>query len=657
MKLFSKIDQFFRKYDHKAFFLLLFLFIVLSVILFNKNISTGGDDAGYMVAARDFLRGKSFPSWHGSFYPVFLSLFIPLVGLNIPVFKILSLLLVTGHFIFFYLTFRKRTPAYAFWLSLAVTAFSAQLIFYASQTYSEALFLFLQALCFYLFYRYFEDDSSPVSFTVRLRRTILFSLVLFLLSSTRNIGAVAFIPFTGWLIIRKKYRDGGFILGFYILFHAGLHLYKKLVWHIQSSGISGQLHNVAWKNFYNHQLGKEDFWGYLSRFWENSNLYLSKHIPQMIGLKSVGSQSTNLWLTLLFYVLFVGSAVLIFRKWKKMTPVGLYLAILIGGTFISQQTHWDQERLIIIYLPMIILFLGTGIFLWITDYHKNWQLPAVILAGIIVLTTAGATVSRISPAQLKNNFHGDAYSSFTPDWQNYLRMCSWVGRHLPDSTVILCRKPDMAEIYGNANFKGQYRLWSSNPDSLKKRYQQKGITHIIMASLRIDPHRRTNRTINTVRKNLAYLTLKYPTALRIKKLIGTNEPAYLLELNFNHPVNSENMLASLNADIIVNPENFTFTRLKAEEYLQTQKYSKSAYFFSLSIRANPHPKAEDFFRRGLCYQKLNNYSLALKDYRIAQKMNLKDDKISTNINDCEEQLAKKAGNNKKKINQATIFAH
>ena len=48
---------------------------------------------------------------------------------------------------------------------------------------------------------------------------------------------------------------------------------------------------------------------------------------------------------------------------------------------------------------------------------------------------------------LAKNLRGNLYYGFTPDWQNFLKMSEWVGKNLPDSTVVVSRKPSMSFIY------------------------------------------------------------------------------------------------------------------------------------------------------------------------------------------------------------------
>jgi len=79
------------------------------------------------------------------------------------------------------------------------------------------------------------------------------------------------------------------------------------------------------------------------------------------------------------------------------------------------------------------------------------------------------------------------------------------------------------------------------PDTLLNMLKKNKVDYVIMASLRINPAKRTERTINAVRRFLYYIELKYPgTFIEVKSIPprrkGENhdekEPAYLLKVNY-----------------------------------------------------------------------------------------------------------------------------
>ncbi|OQY00026.1 MAG: hypothetical protein B6I20_09305, partial [Bacteroidetes bacterium 4572_117] len=99
--LFSIIDQYFTKKQNiffKIFFAITFLFTIL---LFDMKVSVGGDDATYIIKAWDFLNEFKFPTFQGPLYPVLLSIFIWMFGINLPILKFISALFLLGHFFAF----------------------------------------------------------------------------------------------------------------------------------------------------------------------------------------------------------------------------------------------------------------------------------------------------------------------------------------------------------------------------------------------------------------------------------------------------------------------------------------------------------------------------------------------------------------------------
>ena len=73
------------------------LAFIFGILFFNPNISIGGDDAGYIHRAFDFVDKNIFPTFQGPLYPLILSIFISIFGINLLVLKGLSLLFVICH--------------------------------------------------------------------------------------------------------------------------------------------------------------------------------------------------------------------------------------------------------------------------------------------------------------------------------------------------------------------------------------------------------------------------------------------------------------------------------------------------------------------------------------------------------------------------------
>ena len=142
-------------------------------------------------------------------------------------------------------------------------------------------------------------------------------------------------------------------------------------------------------------MGKETLDGFVMRFFQNSDLYISKRIFQILGFRSDAEFETYPWLTFLPFCFYFLPSITLFKSknWYLLT-VGLYIISMTGVTFIALQTRWDQPRLIMIYVPfLLILFLYS-----LYDICKKapWglQLLVILFIPIVFIAEFNATIKK-----------------------------------------------------------------------------------------------------------------------------------------------------------------------------------------------------------------------------------------------------------------------
>jgi hypothetical protein len=493
------LESFFKKNQNTIFYVGLALTVILGALLFDLKISEGTDDSDYIMSAHNFLAGKAFPTFHGSFYPIFLSFFILLFGIKLVMLKMLSFVLIVGHLIFLFYAFRNKIPATILCMVILLVSINSSILFFASTTFSEPLYIFLQSLIVYLLFAItdrLEDQSKPIFAHWKIWLSL--GLCSFLFSNTRNIGLGIIVTLILYFVIHKQYKAILYSIVSFLVFQIPFSIYKNIYWKMGEVGFEGQFGAMLYKNPYYHQLGKENFAGILARFLRNSENYFSIHFLQIIGLRSANGTTINIFLTFLIYFLLIVSAIIVLRKKNRyLTFVALYLTVAIGATFISIQSQWNQSRLILIYVPLMLILFSYTIYEIGKNYKFRFLQPALILVFIVAfLSSAGKTggaIKETAPVLVKN-LKGDPLYGYTPDLINYFKVSKWAAEHLPKNAVIACRKPSMSFIYGNGrDFFGIYSLPKINVDSaimeLQTKYSEVVILDIYeLTSRKIDPN-------------------------------------------------------------------------------------------------------------------------------------------------------------------------
>src|ERR1044071_3036806 len=110
-------------------------------------------------------------------------------------------------------------------------------------------------------------------------------------------------------------------------------------------------------------------------------------------------------------------------------------------------------------------------------------------------------------------------------------MNEWCQESLPETTLVASRKAPMSFVYGKGKkffpiysvIKKDTATQQSQPDSALAFFAQNKVTHIMVASLRIDPTKNSGQIINTVHNIIQPIMEKYPNKLKLVHTEGMNE--------------------------------------------------------------------------------------------------------------------------------------
>jgi hypothetical protein len=533
--LFLKLDGWLEKHDKKIFFSLLFFSTLFSLLLFDSKVSEGGDDSGYIQRAWEFLHEGKYPYFQGPGYPVFLSLFVKIFGLKVIALKFFSVLCQIGFVWFTYKAFVKRIPYTVLFALIAFISFNDYIQYYASQTFTETFFLFIQSVCIYVLFKITESVDPSETFVEGLKKNylkwLMFGIMFVLLSISKSIAFVSIIGVVLYFLFNRNYKHAVYAI---IAFGLIRVIYQLLATSLFGPPDSNQLEMMLRKELYKPAAGHEDVSGMITRFFNNFNTYISLHMYRIMNLRS---KDTLVIIPALSYVsaIILGICAFIsFRINKYVFFSCLYLIVLCGGIFFGVQAANMQDRLIIIVMPLIFLVLFFGAY-EVAKKSSMAQSIVVIFAAFMLIVTIGKSsfIAQKNFTALKKNLAGDIYYGYTPDWENFLKMSKYCADSLPDSVQVLSRKPNMSFIYGNGKkFVGQFWVTTTNADSVKMEWQSKKVEYVILPNLRMNPKKNNGRIINSIHRMLGPYAIKYPQKVKLVKTIGTIEKCELYKISY-----------------------------------------------------------------------------------------------------------------------------
>lgn len=534
---FDQMEVWFEKHQDKIFSVLLFFSTVFSILLFDSKVSPGGDDSSYIERAWLFLHEGKYPYFQGPAYPVFLSLFVKMFGLNVIALKFFSVICQFGFVWVTYLTFRKRIPYTVLFALLAFISFNNFIQYYASQTFTETFFLFVQSICLYIVFKIIDtidkEASWIESFKQNYLKWIFFGLLFTLLSISKSIAIVTIVGVVIYFVLNKNFKQAVYAV---FAFAAIRFIYMLIANALFGPNDTDQLEMMMRIDLYNPGKGHEDFGSLFTRFFANFNTYISLHMYRILNLRSFQYDASKI-LPALSYISTVILAIISFLSYKRNKFIffsSIYLIVLCGGIFFGVQANNMQDRLLIIAMPLIFLVLFFGAY----DLAKrvsSLQYVFILFAGIMLLVTIGKSTiqAKKNTIALKKNLSGDIYYGYTPDWENFLKMSKYCADSLPADAQVLSRKPNMSFIYGNGKkFPGQYWVTTTNADSVLLEWKNQNISYVLLPTLRMNPEKNNGRFINTLHRMLQPVAEKYPEKLRLVKTIGTDEPTYLYEIKY-----------------------------------------------------------------------------------------------------------------------------
>ena len=465
----ANISDFFERNKKLFLWISLAIGVLMSIFMFDVKADLSGDDCDYVLYADRFCHNFTFPGFRGPLYPIILSPFVLIFGVNLVVLKALSAVFILLSIWLLYKSFCNKIKAIILMPAIFLVCICSYVFFYASYTYSEPFFMLVQSLFIYFFSQYFLTDEEQI-YTIKKdwRKYLILGALILAMGLTRSVGFGIIGALILYFALKLRWRDMFYTLSATGIVFFAFQIFKKIVW--STAGSAYDLQNYLAKNYYNINQGMEDLAGFFNRLIENSNIYLSKFLYMFMGLRPEDTQFIAPFLTVIIYVLFIVFLITVFKKSKSLLFTGIYVAVMNFASFVILQSNWQQDRLIMIYYPLIILFLLGGLYYFVFTIKKLRILRFVfpLMIAIMILgniSHSSKKINRNLPV-LQRNISGNMLAGLTPDWSNFILMSKWVAANIDKNDKVVSRKASMSYIYTGRQFEGMSSVPSQLIDSL-----------------------------------------------------------------------------------------------------------------------------------------------------------------------------------------------
>lgn len=535
--LFEYLEKWFSKNKYFILAIIGVISLVFAFFLFNLKISEANDDALYTEAAFRFSKNFfGFYTGYAPLYPMLLSILVKIFGINLVILKLTGPLFMLLSFYFLFKAFEGRIPSLILFFVILLSGINSYFLYYTSMTYTEQFFLMLQAIFLYVFFRAYDKIDVTSGWIQQVKLWLPVALLLFILTMARNLAIGILVPLFVFLIFQKKFIHVIYFIGAFLVYRIPFELFRRVMWGNQNQ-FAGQVSSlIRQKDPYDVSKGYEDFSGFIDRFAGNYGLYVCKRFYQILGFLSEDDKMVRPGLGFIFFALFIFAVIyFIKKKNKQLIFLLIYTTAMTCFTFIALQTRWDQYRLIMVFVPLILILLFTPFYEIIKNKGSFFQLLFIVVVLVFISSSLITSINKSvkNYPVLKKNLGGDLLYGYTEDWVNYFKMSQWCGDSLPPSSFVACRKAPMSFVYSKGKeFFPVYTVFSSDPDTVLKRFKENKVTHVLVASLRRNPKVIDGYVINTLQRLLQPVAQRYPDKIALVKQIGESEPAYLYKINY-----------------------------------------------------------------------------------------------------------------------------
>ncbi|MCX7785708.1 MAG: glycosyltransferase family 39 protein [candidate division WOR-3 bacterium] len=421
------------------FIIALLLNLILSLLLFDPKLETGGDNALYLILGKSIISGLGLRDIHNPNqqphttvppgFPLILGIGHVIFNNNFVAIKFIILLFSLGSLVITYYLLRHYLEK-DYIIPLFVFATLPLYLQYSYALFSEIPFLFFTLLSFYLFEQAIKKESLLL---------LIFSSLAVVGSYYLRAAGLAFIvAFAIYLLWKRKIK--------WLIIFLLIILVLVLPWLIRNYSINKQnpyIDVLFVRNPYNLQSGKITISDFFNRIITNIKIYFFYALPQ-IFLPAISNSGL---LTLLGIIL---TLIVIFGFFSKTGRI--FLASIIGlivyvGMLVVRPEVWSGDRFLLPVVPIILVYIFLGL-KWLETKFKIKNFFTIAVGLLFIFINIIAILPQVKIALTNNSLYlkGDKYAGYSADWVRWFETIEWIDKNIAKDKIIMSRKPEFVYL-------------------------------------------------------------------------------------------------------------------------------------------------------------------------------------------------------------------
>jgi hypothetical protein len=353
--MYDRLNRWFEQNSFRWLLGVLAIGLVASVLSFDIKPSVDGDDTSYVLSAMRIVHSGQLPiGFRTPGYPIVLSLFVWMFGVNLVMLKATSLLFFLGTIISLFFVLRNRLQPIVLSSLLLLVAINPLMLKYSHQTFSEILFTLVLVWAIHFILVASEKESTRSVFIAA-----LFTMASFYVRiAGATIAGVAVLFFA----YQRRWKQ----LVLYVIMCAALYSPMKIYELTSGSAAFGQASILMLKNPYNTTDGMETVSGFVDRFINNIFNHANYQIPSALGVpmpQELGvadgqflPNASAFFGVFISVILLVGCIEPIIRNPKSILAfLGLFVVMYVAFISVALQNIFATPRMLIPIIPYLIL--------------------------------------------------------------------------------------------------------------------------------------------------------------------------------------------------------------------------------------------------------------------------------------------------------------